>query len=303
MLRTSRFTMIFVFVIFIIFSVRTCFANTPPNQTPGPDGEKQKQAEKQQFLTSFEKDAYNATGLLYAFTEDGSLRMYCTATLISDPELIPADKNIVASAAHCVSEDDTQKEIAVAVGDDWFFTFDNKPENPKVFFPAKIIGIGYQSRGDDFSVFEINPNPSMLENPIVKIPLGQNPTLNEVVINIASPNGLGKQLFRGYVTSENLDRPVKQGSINWKGGVLVHVVADPGSSGSAVISVSQKGIVSFLVGGISNTIVTIPVDRFKKFLRELKENKYEYFDPKKSVDTSKSKTTMQQKWNKLQEKK
>jgi len=224
-------------------------------------------------LNQLEKDFRLASGLLYAQTDDGGFRMMCTVTAFEKKD----KKYHFVTAAHCVSDDDTQHERVDVAKTNWFITFD-EPGN-KSLIEAKVIGVGYQHRGDDFAVLEVD-----LAKDVPTIPLAANdPQLGENVSNFASPLGLGKQLFRGHVSMEKLDRPVIQDSINWKGATLVQMSSGPGSSGSAIVSQHQKGIVAFLVGTIgargSQNIVTIPVGRFKAFWKGVQDGTYKWYKP------------------------
>ena len=224
-------------------------------------------------LNQLEKDFRLASGLLYAQTDDGGFRMMCTVTAFAKK----GKKYHFVTAAHCVADDDTQHERVDVAKTNWFITFD-EPGN-KNLVEAKVIGVGYQHRGDDFAVLEVD-----LAKDVPTIPLADNdPQLGEDISNFASPLGLGKQLFRGHVSMEKLDRPVIQDSINWKGATLVQMSSGPGSSGSAIVSQHQKGIVAFLVGVIgsrgSANIVTIPVGRFKKFWTEVQAGTYKWYKP------------------------
>ncbi|HTK04766.1 MAG TPA: trypsin-like peptidase domain-containing protein [Candidatus Eisenbacteria bacterium] len=222
-------------------------------------------------LNQLEKDFRLASGLLYAQTDDGGFRMMCTVTAFEKKD----KKYHFVTAAHCVSDDDTQHERVDVAKTNWFITFD-EPGN-KSLIEAKVIGVGYQHRGDDFAVLEVD-----LAKDVPTMPLAANdPQLGENISNFASPLGLGKQLFRGHVSMEKLDRPVIEDSINWKGATLVQMSSGPGSSGSAIVSQHQKGIVAFLVGVIgargSQNIVTIPVGRFKKFWTEVQAGTYKWY--------------------------
>ncbi len=222
-------------------------------------------------LNALESDFYTATALLYGQTEDGSLRMLCTATAFERNK----DVYHFVTAAHCVAEDDTSHDRVQVEPTSWYITFD-QPER-KNFFPAKVLGVGYQHRGDDFAVLEVK-----LDKPVPIIPVAtKDPVMGEDVSNIASPLGLGKQLFRGHVSKDKLDRPVVEGDINWKGATLLQMSSGPGSSGSAIVSRTQKGIVAFLVGSIgsrgSPNIVAIPVSKFSKFWTEIKAKKYKWY--------------------------
>jgi hypothetical protein len=119
-----------------------------------------------------------------------------------------------------------------------------------------------------------------------KIPvvsLGKDPSMLDRVVNVASPVGLGKQVFWGTVSSPTLDRPVVQDDINWTDAVLLQMWGvNGGSSGSSVVCLDQKAICGFIVGVAAGTnIVAIPVSRLIKMRKELAAGTYEYM-PKKA---------------------
>ncbi len=245
-------------------------------------------------LNQLEKDFRLASGLLYAQTDDGGFRMMCTVTAFEKT----GKKYHFVTAAHCVADDDTQHERVDVAKTNWFITFD-EPGN-KNLVEAKVIGVGYQHRGDDFAVLEVD-----LAKDVPTIPLAaKDPQLGENVSNFASPLGLGKQLFRGHVSMEKLDRPVIEDSINWKGATLVQMSSGPGSSGSAIVSQHQTGIVAFLVGVIgargSQNIVTIPVGRFKTFWAQAQAGTYKWYKPDTESMAAASGTAKVKKlWNRI----
>lgn len=233
-------------------------------------------------ITDLETRFRSATALLYAQTDDGGFKMMCTATAFEKKGKMTR----FVTAAHCVASDDTQHDRVDVEKTNWFITFD-EPHN-KNMMEAKVIAAGYQHRGDDFAVVEVE-----LGKDVPLMPLAANdPTLGENISNFASPLGLGKQLFRGHVSMEALDRPVISGDINWKGATLLQMSSGPGSSGSSIVSQNQRGIVAFLVGNItfrgSPNIVAIPVGKFKKFWSEVQVGKYKWYkadDETASADT------------------
>ena len=103
--------------------------------------------------------------------------------------------------------------------------------------------------------------------------------MGEEVLNVASPRGLGRQLFFGRVSLLSLDRPVMVRSINWKNTLLLQIYAGPGSSGSSVVSLEQEAIVAFIVGSISGnpSTVALHVSRFKAFRNSVDRGTYRYF--------------------------
>lgn len=228
-----------------------------------------------QDTNGLERDFMKSTALLYGQDEDGSLQMLCTATAFEHTGSVYH----FVTAAHCLAEDDTTHNRVETNEKGWYITFDDP--SMKNFMSAKVLGVGYQHRGDDFAVLEVEIKGAAV--PVMKL-ASESAHLGENVINIASPNGLGKQLFRGHVSMEHLQRPLVIESINWKEATLLQMSCGPGSSGSAVVSSRQKGIVAFIVGivgraGASPNIVAIPVEKFKKFWEAVKAKKYKWYNP------------------------
>lgn len=221
---------------------------------------------------------YRAVALLYSQDQSGSMKMHCTATAFEKTR----DGYRFASASHCIGNDDTTKERAATAANQVFYiTYDLAKH--KLFYPATVTAVGYQHRGDDFATFDVETKEDW---PIVPLGDEQKETVTDQegapVLNVASPLGLGKQVFHGYISSLNLDRPVIEGDINWKGSMLLQIQAGPGSSGSAIVSVKQRAIVGFLVGTVGGSnIVAIPVSKFKAFREAVKDGKYRWYAPEK----------------------
>lgn len=212
-----------------------------------------------------------AVVLLYSQDASGGMVMHCAGTAF---EKTPTGYLIV-SAAHCIGNDDTAKEhTATGVNIPFFVTFDETAA-VKRFHPAKVKWVGYQHRGEDFAVLAVTTS-EVWET----IPLGDEKSLKDgaKIITIASPLGLGKQVFEGSITSLYIDRPIVQGDINWRGSMFLDINVGGGSSGSALISEKQEAIVGFLVGtaGGSN-VVGIPVSRFKAVQQAIADGKYKWY--------------------------
>lgn len=197
----------------------------------------------------------NAVTLLFSQDEAGGMHMHCTATAYRK---IPKGYRFV-SASHCVNgdSDDEQSETH-------FFVSPDANGKSKVFIPAKLIKAGDRQAGDDFSIFEVET-----QEVFDVIPLGNDVTVaGTAVIDIASPLGLGKQYFSGYVSAPKLDRPaLDAGEVKWSNVMLVEIGSGPGSSGSAIVAEDQQAIVGFLVGGFNANIgaICVPVSQFKAF--------------------------------------
>lgn len=198
--------------------------------------------------------------------------MHCTMTAFEKT----VKGYLFVSAAHCVGDDNVTKERSATSKNTFYMTFDEPSAITKKFHPAKVVWVGYQSRGEDLAVFEVETKEDWQT-----ISLGDEKTLQDGApfVNIASPLGLGLQTFHGIISKLFLDRPVTQGTINWRGTmVLQQAGVNGGSSGSAIISTEQKAIVGFLVGTIDGgTIIAMPVSRFKAVDKAVKEKKYKYW--------------------------
>lgn len=179
------------------------------------------------------KHVYSSTALLYRQSESGGMEMTCTATAFEKTE----KGYLFATASHCVGESDTVHERVEVQKTRFYLTFDEKDD--KKFYPAKMVMAGYQPKGDDFSIFSIETTDG-----ISIVPLGdeQKDEAGLEVVNVASPNGLGKQVFHGFISSLYVDRPVVEDDINWQGVMLLQIQSGPGSSGSAIISAKQEAI-------------------------------------------------------------
>lgn len=215
--------------------------------------------------------ASHAVSILYSQDAQGGMVMHCTATAFEKT----LTGYLVVSAAHCVGNDDTAKEHAATGANTPFFVTFDEIAAVKRFHPAKVKWVGYQHRGEDFAVFEVT-TPETWQ----VIPLGDEKTLKDgaKIVNVASPLGLGKQVFEGSITSLFIDRPIVQGDINWRGSMFLDISVGGGSSGSAIISEKQEAIVGFLVGTVGESnVVGIPVSRFKAVRDAVAAGKYKWY--------------------------
>ena len=205
-------------------------------------------------VAAIAQQVYDSVAILYRQDESGSMRMTCTATAYRK-----TDKGYrFVSASHCVGGDPAQEHQIK-----FFITADTN--GSKSFIPAKLVEAGNRAVGDDFSIFEVETKEDFTVTP-----LGDNHALKigDVVIDVAAPMGLGKQYFIGYVSEPSVNRPpLDAGEVQWTEIMLVMIGSGPGSSGSSVVSVDQKAIVGFLVGGTQANIgaIVVPVDKFKEF--------------------------------------
>lgn len=216
---------------------------------------------------------YDSVALLFTQGASGNMQMTCSVTAFS---AAPAKNSTshetvyrFASAAHCVEgSSDRQQKLQK-----FYISADAK--GTKVYLPAKLIQTGDKTLGDDFSLFEITTTEKF-----EIIPLGESDSLQmgDAVIDISGALGMGKQYFQGYISEVHLDRPpLNAGSVQWTDIILVQIGGAPGSSGSAIVSLSQKAIVGFLVGNDNQGDIgkiCIPVSKFSAFVKAVDAGTY-----------------------------
>ena len=211
---------------------------------------------------------YPATALLYSQDQQGGMNMRCTATAIDKD----GDSYTFVTAAHCGAVDDEDHKTVSPEKTFFYITPDQKDD--KTFLKAEPVGAGYRHRGDDFMLFKVKTDRAF---PVVK--LGHDPKALESIVNIASPLGLGKQVFMGVVSNASLDRPIVETDINWTNAVALQLFGtDGGSSGSAVVCLDQRAVCAFVVGSISGTtIIAMPVSRLIEVMAGLKDGSYRFW--------------------------
>lgn len=237
-------------------------------------------AQNQQDIDYVNHVFYPATALLYAEDSQGGMHMRCTATAIEKTKT----GYVFVTAAHCGAVDDEAHKTVSPEKTFFYITADESAD--KDFMKAEPIGAGYRHRGDDFMLFEVKTEKNF---PVVA--LGNDPVVLESIVNVASPLGLGKQVFIGTVSKTRLDRPVVEDDINWTNAAMLQLFGtDGGSSGSAVVCLDQKAICAFVVGSVDKTtMIAMPVSRLKAVIVGLRDGSYKYWqkdpDAKSSADT------------------
>src|SRR5260370_2323516 len=204
-----------------------------------------------------EQVLYKATGLLYNQADDGAMHMRCTVTAIEKTQ----KGYIFVTAAHCVGSDDAEKE-KVKPDKTYFLISEDRDGGSRDFMKAKLIGAGSQHESDDFALLEVETEQQF---PLVAVGNDVSDHSGQPIVNVASPLGLGKQTFKGIVSSPKVSRPVVDGDINWTEAMAIQLFwANGGSSGSAIICLQQRAICGFLVGTIGGRN-TLPIQgsRFK----------------------------------------
>lgn len=228
----------------------------------------------------------SSVAILYSQDSSGGLNMHCTVTafeqITKDITIAGKPTKLVtgyyfATAAHCIGDDNVPKELAADTKTTPFFiTYDHS--KVKTFYAAIPVFVGYQSRGEDLAMFRVNTNE---EWPITPLGDEKKASDGDEILNVSAPLGLGKQVLYGNIASVFLDRPLIQDTINWTGTITLSLPGiNGGSSGSAIVSEDQKAIVGILVGTVGEqTIVAIPISRFKAVRKAVEEGKYKWYQP------------------------
>jgi S1-C subfamily serine protease len=226
---------------------------------------------------------YPSVALFYRQDRMGNLIFTCTATAF---ERTASDTYRFLTAAHCVGDDNKDKDRVEL--DKVFFYIMTGTDAEKHYARAKVVAAGLQSKGEDFAVLEVKTKDKF---PIMALGHDVTSRLGEEILNVSGPLGLGKQVFRGYVSSPLLDRPLvnEPASINWTGAVMLQIYGiNGGSSGSAVVCKKQRAICAVLVGDIGGTtIVALPIDRFKKFYADSLSGNYPAFTAEDAAEQPK----------------
>ena len=215
-----------------------------------------------------------ATALLYLQSQNGTLDFACTATAI---EKTPAGY-LFLTAAHCLGSDEGPF-TAQASTVNLFITFD---EHVMRFFPAVLVAVGYQNRGDDFALMHVATTEDWTTVSIGDEKLEQS---GSTILNVSVPMGLGKQILTGSISAMELKRPISDNTqnINWRGAMLLQLPGTAGgASGSAVVGVNQESIIGIIVGTVSSrqggaTTIVLPVSRYKEFRSKVEQNSYRWY--------------------------
>src|SRR5665213_2797646 len=167
-MNTIRFTLFILYFTILLAGTASLSAQSKPAQTDAA------------FIT----DTYfPAVTLLYAQDDSGTMKMRCTATAF---EKVNAGYLFV-SAAHCATDKDNQKHEAIE--NTAFFVTPDENLDEKTFIRAAPVACGHQDMGDDFCVFYVKTAQTF---PMISMGADSTSFAGEEVVNVASPEGLGK---------------------------------------------------------------------------------------------------------------
>jgi hypothetical protein len=201
--------------------------------------------------------------ILYRQTEDGSMRMTCTATAFQTI----GDEVRLLTAAHCLMREGKDGKMMPDI-QPIFASQDDS--DIKTFARVTREGYGTMATGNDFAVLR-----AKFGKPIPCIPLGDERTehAGSAVVYIGAPYGIGKAVFSGAISLLKIDRPIvdEDRSLNWIGAMLIQSITAGGASGSAVVSQSTGKIIGILVGHNGPFVIAIPVSRLTDVMKLLDE--------------------------------
>lgn len=255
-----------VFAILVVFASSILIKDAPEQVTYVKAPQAQTQvgnSSQQERPTQFADKLYQATALLYRRDKSGDLSFSCTATVFEKTDI----GYWAVTARHCVKDDSTR----------YFLVFDEGADAPYV--RADVLFI---SPDTDAAVLGLVTSQDL---PV--IPLGDEriEPIGAPIVNMASPSGLGKLFFHGFIVSKKLvEREQNKSEI--VDPIVLQIPSAGGSSGSAVVSESQKAIVGILVaiyipqnGGVIATLA-VPATQVSKNVADFKAGKLVQWKPK-----------------------
>jgi len=210
------------------------------------------QASEKKLIDTFAK-LKPSVGALYALQDGGDLRFLCSATAVGHE----GDKTVILTAYHCV-----QKGVSYLIkfGDD-------KYRRLRVWKVPhyEIDGgkRGYDEPATDMALFLLDGTDVPL------VPLAKSSKVSEgtSLAMVGFPLGLSKTYYAGTVAGY-FDRP---GSDEYNY-ILLQIFGAPGSSGSAVVSITTGEIVGILVQARQRiglpVIFATPID-YAKYLKAI----------------------------------
>lgn len=201
-------------------------------------------------VASASPDVEKSVAILFGQSADGGMSMLCTATRTE-----VNGERLWLTAAHCVSEADQQGKDKV-VETPLFLSTDER--DTKAYVRAEIVRVGRRDKGYDFALLR---SPS--DVPPILLGEVRDESDHAPIVNIAAPLGIGRVAFFGNIAMKYIDRPLieEESKINWRGGMLVSVPSEGGSSGSAIVSRDTRRIVGILVGHFHSLVIAIPASR------------------------------------------
>lgn len=193
--------------------------------------------------------------MLFVQDERAGLKFICTATAFEKT----STGYLFVTAGHCTEDGD--KDTA------YFVSLDPAAKD-RPYIPASL----YMQGHDDLAVLKVDTTEE-----IPTVALGDQKTLHagSQIFNVASPQGLGKLLFFGYVSALEQARHTRDGAEHPY--LLMQMPAAPGSSGSAIFDNESGKIVGILIavyvskfGGPVVTAAT-PVSCVTEELKQFRE--------------------------------
>ena len=200
---------------------------------------------------------YKAAVVIYRRNNSGGYDSVCTGTAFQKSE----GGYFFLSASHCFDPKDSY--------------FVSTEELPAVMIPVESTITGDAVAGLDYAVLWV-PTKQVFAT----VPLGADPVnpFGEAVVSVSAPMGLGKQVFRGYISEPVIGRSMVVKDLTgkqtgeWKGGMLIQMPGtNPASSGSAIWCANQNAVCGVLVGVLATPIgqetVALPISRVTEELK------------------------------------
>lgn len=189
---------------------------------------------------------YAGTFALYA-SRGTEVHFRCTAWPYKK---IPGGYGLM-SAGHCVQG--TPSDVAFSVAE--------QIGGPRM--PIAVVKFRF-SDNTDFSIFELK---TAKHYPVFELGAEADMHIGDPVINPNFALGLGKQISRGFISSDTLV-PTRECDTSCSGGFLVQMYGAGGSSGSPVLSEKTHKVIGICVYGFDGNVgfTAEPISTFAAFL-------------------------------------
>lgn len=219
-------------------------------------------AKGQQPARGFEQTAMDATLALYNQHFDSKhvlqSQFVCSAFVVGED---PDGKGVtILSAGHCV--DDQPSDWTYAVADTLGATQQ----------PVTVKSARYRepTSDDDYALFHLKTDKKY---PVLELADESESAIGDETLNPNFTFGIAKRLTRGRIASQMINAPVA--FPNTYGGFLLDEIADAGSSGSPVISVTSHKVVGMVIAEVDHSgMIVEPTSAVRKSIARRDEYKH-----------------------------
>ena len=246
--RFGRFTMVFMIVLTLVMGWYLMVGAVP--------------AKGQQPARGFDQTAMDATLAVYVQHFDSKhvlqSQFVCSAFVVGED--LDGKGVTILSAGHCV--DDQPPDWTFAVADTLGAT-----QQAVTVISARYVE---ETSDDDHALFHLVTNKKY---PVLALEDESESAIGDETLNPNFTFGMVKQLARGRIASQNINAPVA--FPNTVGGFLVDEIANVGSSGSPVISLTSHKVIGMVIAEVDHSgMIVEPTSALRKSI--MRRNDYKH---------------------------